>query len=67
MRASVQVEALRCTRVLAVRVAAEHLTALWPVAIAELQRVLLAPLEARPALHTVGGRFWLVLQYLQYS
>ncbi|KOO24437.1 hypothetical protein Ctob_007349 [Chrysochromulina tobinii] len=50
LRASVQVEALRCTRVLAVRVAAEHLTALWPVAIAELQRVLLAPLEARPAL-----------------
>ncbi len=50
VRATVQVEALLCTRVLAVRVAAEHLTALWPVAMAELQRVLLAPLEARPAL-----------------
>lgn len=49
-RAAVQVEALLCTRVLSVRVAAEHLTALWPIAMAELQRVLLAPLEARPAL-----------------
>ena len=46
----VQVQALFCTRVLAVRVAAEHLTALWPIAMAELQRVLLAPSSARPAL-----------------
>lgn len=46
----VQVEALLCTRVLAVRVAAKHLTALWPIAMAELQRVLLDPLAARPPL-----------------
>jgi hypothetical protein len=46
----VQVQALLAMRVLAVRVAAEHLTALWPIAMAELQRVLLAPHSTRPAL-----------------
>lgn len=40
-RWKVQVQAFLCMRVLAVRVATEHLTALWPIAIAELQRILL--------------------------
>jgi len=46
----VHVQALQCARVLAVRVAPEHLTSLWPVAMAELQRVLLSPDGAQPAL-----------------
>ena len=46
----VQAQALLCVRVLAVRVAPEHLTALWPIAMAELQRVLLAPATAPPPL-----------------
>ena len=37
-------------RVLAVRVAPEHLTALWPIAMAELQRILLSAQATRPAL-----------------
>ena len=45
-----QAQALLCVRVLAVRVAPEHLTALWPIAMAELQRVLLAPATAPPPL-----------------
>ena len=46
----VQVQALLAMRVLAMRIAPEHLTALWPIAMAELQRILLAPHAARPAL-----------------
>ena len=46
----VQVQALLAMRVLAVRVATEHLISLWPIAMAELQRVLLAPHATRPAL-----------------
>lgn len=46
----VQVQALLAMRVLAIRIAPEHLTSLWPIAMAELQRVLLAPHTARPAL-----------------
>jgi len=46
----VQVQALLATRVLAMRVASEHLTALWPIVMAELQRILLLPCVARPAL-----------------
>ena len=37
-------------RVLAIRIASGHLTALWPIAMAELQRILLSPHAARPAL-----------------
>ncbi|EOD25495.1 hypothetical protein EMIHUDRAFT_457535 [Emiliania huxleyi CCMP1516] len=50
VRWGVQVAALQCARVLVVRVAPENLTALWPIMIAELQRVLLEPREAPPAL-----------------
>jgi len=46
----VQVGAMQCARVLAVRVAPENLTSLWPIAMAELQRVLLNPSAAQPAL-----------------
>lgn len=46
----VQVEALSCVRVIALRVGPEHLATLWPIAMAELQRVLLSPESARPAL-----------------
>jgi len=50
VRHGVQVKALQCARVLAVRVAAEHLTALWPVVMAELQRVLLSACDEPPQL-----------------
>ena len=43
-------QALLAMRVLAVRVATEHLISLWPIAMAELQRALLAPHATRPAL-----------------
>ena len=43
----VQAQALLAMRVLAVRVASVHLTALWPIAMAALQRILLAPEAAR--------------------
>jgi hypothetical protein len=41
---------MNCARVLAVRVSPENLTSLWPIAMAELQRVLLHPSAAQPAL-----------------
>ncbi|KAL3896822.1 MAG: hypothetical protein SGPRY_013185, partial [Prymnesium sp.] len=44
------VQAFLCVRVLALRVAPEHLTALWPIAMAELQRILLQRSVTRPAL-----------------
>ena len=46
----VQVQSFLCVRVLAVRVAPVHLTALWPIAMAELQRILLNAEQARPDL-----------------
>jgi hypothetical protein len=45
-----RVQALLCMRVLAVRISSEHLTSLWPLAMSELQRVLMAPHSTRPAL-----------------
>jgi len=41
---------LLCMRVLILRIAPEHLTAVWPVVMAELQRLLLYPHATRPTL-----------------
>lgn len=45
-----QMQALLCMRVLTLRIAPEHLGAVWPVVMAELQRLLLFPHATRPAL-----------------